>query len=153
MKKLHKCKAANCVYETRDIDPKDEVFFNGYYLHKKCKELRELHGACVGAYNEKIDSTVAKTVLGKVFKEMIYVKKIDPKYILFVIQYCETHNEKPKSIFSLYYILNKVKIKRAYEEYKEQPAKFDLDKAEITPEVHTTYKKPNEKGWNKIFKS
>lgn len=153
MSEFKQCKAKNCVYPTRDIAERDLVQKeNGLYYHRKCKDLSEKMGGCIGLYRKLISKEQPSSLLGKAFKEMIYEKEIDPNLILFTIKYCALTRRKVNSVFSLYYIFNKRDVLEAYEQYKLQPTKFDFSNIEIAEETKINYHPKERKGWNKIIK-
>lgn len=152
MSEFKQCKAKNCVYPTRDIIEDDLVRTEaGTCYHRKCKELRDKMGGCIGLYQKLISKEQPATLLGKAFKEMIYEKEIDPNLIIFTIKYCVLTHRKVNSVFSLYYIFNRKDVLEAYEQYKLQPVKFDFSSIEVAKETKINYRPNKRKGWNKII--
>ena len=145
------CKATNCIYKSRNISPGDEVRSGKNYYHKKCKELLDMHRACVAIYSKEIDPSAPKVLLGKAFKDMIYEKRIDPNLLKFTLEYCVKNNKKPKSVFSLNYMVSYREIQSAYKKSKERKVNFKPEDAKIDKETKISYHPKNKEDWRKIF--
>ena len=109
-------------------------------------------GKCIVDYKNKISRELPDNLLGKAFKDMIYVKGINPDYILFTIDYCGTNHMKVNTVFSLYYIMEKRKVKEAFEEYKNHPMKFDVSNTKVAEETKIEYHPIEKNNWSKIYK-
>lgn len=114
-KRLYKCWYKNC-YKGK-VSERDNDFckIGNKRYHKKCYQDQEDLKKCRELYVEHINPAVVFAQLNKAINTLVLDKKIEPNYLVFVIEYIVDNKLDINAPYGLYYRVNDYKIKEAYE--------------------------------------
>lgn len=150
--KIYQCRYSKCLYDTKDIQPDDDCIVNKTHYHKKCYEYKSKIAEIADYYYNHISKTVVYGQLVRTINNIVFNKNVDPKFLLFAIQFSVKNGAKIKSPFYLHYLIDKDEIKRAYnQQVISHKPKVDIDSIKVKEEQSFTYKPKSKKGFGKII--
>lgn len=152
--KKYQCRYCKCIYGSRDIEPEDDVVDGKTHYHAKCLEYKNTIFEITDYYYKNVSKTVVFAMLVKVVDNIVFKKKVDPKYLLFALKYAVQHGAKIKSPLGLHYIIDNERIKTAYQnEIRSTIIRPKIKDAEIEAEQQFEYKPLSKtKGFGEILK-
>lgn len=124
-KKLYKCWYKNC-------NEKVEEGATNYFqvgakrYHKGCYENQEDLKKSRELYIEYLQPSVVHAQLNKVINTIIIDKKVEPSYLLFVIEYLIDNDIEINYPYSLYYKISDFKILRKYKNKHKPTSNFKI---------------------------
>lgn len=151
--KLFKCRYSRCLYDDKDIQPEDDYCENNAHYHKKCFEYKTLINEIGQYYYENISNTVVYSLLMRTIHNIVFKKGIEPKYLMFALQYAKKQGVKINSPLFLHYIIDDARIKKAYtEEKNNHRPKINADDISVSEEQVFSYKPKAKKGFGDVIK-
>lgn len=116
---LKRCKATNCLHDSRDILETDEIMQKqSCFYHKDCFKAQQDIQYIKSLWHDNIDRLVVYKQLIDVLNGFIYREKIDSDYIVFTVEYCINHKLNLHYPYGLKWFLSKKEIKDAYNKSK-----------------------------------
>jgi len=109
------CTYKHCLYQTRDIPDYDDVVKNKRHYHKRCLETAETIQAIVDLYYNEVSKTVVMKTLLATINNIVFVKQIDAKYLLFALKMAIQKGTVIKAPYSLQYIIDDYAIKNEWQ--------------------------------------
>lgn len=101
-----KCRYNKCIYGGGEIETGTEVQVGkGYYMHKECARYSQTIKKIVELYLASVDSTVMPKALYQVINKIVFDRKTDPEFLLFVIKWAIAEKIPIKSPYGLYYLV------------------------------------------------
>lgn len=164
--KRRKCGYYNCNHPQKIIDTGNEEFVTkeGRYYHIDCwkefekvRDTEEILRADIqlikNMWIENISNTVVIQRLYQELNKLIRDQGIDPKYVIFVLDYCIKHKFNLRYPAGLKYFVDNSEIKCAYDKAKAkkkiEKADFTVKETEDTAPKFSINKKPG--GFNSIL--
>lgn len=83
---MHKCSWKHCQHENRDINGEDFYTDDGIvFYHNDCHEQMQIINKIIEIWHKNIDSIASESTLKSVINKLVYDKKYDVQYILYVV--------------------------------------------------------------------
>lgn len=101
-----KCRYNKCIYGGGEIEKGTEVQVGkGYYMHKECARYSKTIKKIVELYLASVDSTVMPKALYQVINKIVFDRKTDPEFLLFVLKGAIAEKIPIKAPYGLYYLV------------------------------------------------
>lgn len=119
-KETVKCGYKHCWHESRDVLRESATKINGRYYHSDCAMIRTEINEIKQLYCIEVDKNVSIPLLAMVLNNLIFIKGVDTKYILFGLKDWIKYNKKLiKSPFTLYYLQDNERLTRIWNNRQE----------------------------------
>lgn len=150
-----KCNYSKCIYKTKDIAPEDlyidEITHRRY--HKRCFQYKTLIDEIATFYYENVSRTVVYGALVNTIKNIVFKKRVEPEFLLYALQYTVEKGNMPKSPFSLHYLIDDGRIKKAYQStHPSKKIQIDLDNISVAEEQQFEYKPKERQSFGDVIK-
>lgn len=140
--KHYKCGFSHCAHADGKVPENEAVKIGTRYWHKDCYEISETIKDIRETYLDKISSSVVVSALNKIINNIVFGKKLENKkltkaqsnleaarYLQFCIDYALEHKIPITHAPGLYYLIDNVRVKKAYEKRNNDgtigvPSKF-----------------------------
>ena len=114
--KTVKCGYKHCWHESREILRDSAIKISTRYYHADCASIKYDIEEAKRLYYENIDKNVSIPLLVMVLNNLVFIKGVNTKYILFGLNYWIRYNKNSiKSPFTLYYIENNKVLLRLWD--------------------------------------
>lgn len=101
-----KCRYSRCIFGGGDIEPGTEVEVSkGHYMHSECARYNSAIKQIIKLYTESIDETIAIPVLRNVINKIVFDRKTDPEFLLFVLKRAISNKVPIKAPYGLHYLV------------------------------------------------
>lgn len=110
-KDTYKCAFPHCQHSSCEIPRDEAVKVGARYMHKDCATVSEYMQKTVDLYYEQVSNTVVIKMLRSVLNNIIFKKKVDPKFLYFALDFAIKNKIPIKSPYSLHYLVDNSRIK------------------------------------------
>ena len=139
--KHYKCGFSHCAHADGKVAEDEAVKIGTRYWHKDCYEVSETIKDIRETYLDKISSSVVVSALNKIINNIVFGKKLENKkltkaqsnleaarYLQFCIDYVLEHKIPITHASGLYYLIDNVRVKKAYEKKNELEMQKEMKK-------------------------
>lgn len=139
--KHYKCGFSHCAHADGKVAEDEAVKIGTRYWHKDCYEVSETIKDIRETYLDKISSSVVVSALNKIINNIVFGKKLENKkitkaqsnleaarYLQFCIDYALEHKIPITHAPGLYYLIDNVRVKKAYEKKNELEMQKEMKK-------------------------
>ncbi len=147
-KDIVKCRFANCIHKSRDMHISEAVLEgkNSYY-HPDCALIKNQVAEIIQLFVDYMNPNPVYTQLTQTIYKIVFDKRYGSDYLLFGMKYFIAHGRKLNYPGGLWYLVNDLYVKKAYENelVRRQKETFEITSENSVPETPFTYIAPRQK--------
>lgn len=132
------CVFKHCKHDDKCGNKKDMVMSgNRRYMHKDCYSTYEYMTKTRDLYAEKVNKAVVFKQLVSAINDIVLKKGVGAEFLYFALNYSIEHGKRINSPYGLHYIINDIRIKRAWEQHQHNMLQKQMQE-EIAKEHKST---------------
>lgn len=137
MNETVKCKYANCLHESRNIEKENAAKKGSSYYHPDClKTLNDIK-EIIDLFKNKINPNPVYSQLQSVIKNIVFAKGLGSDFLLYGLKYYIEHNIPLNYPQGLYYVIQNKDVISSYNKIKAKKTKQSV---EIKEDITTAFK-------------
>ena len=147
------CRFKNCMYEDKKLDKSEAIKVGNNYYHKDCSEIKNNILEITDLFKKDINSNDIYSVLMKIINEIVFIRKIDSKFLLFGLKYYIQNKIPLNYPQGLYYVIQNKDLKKTYDKYiaRQQIKSNKIIITEENDEINFDYKPSKIQGFGDIL--
>ena len=150
-----KCKYANCLHESKDINREEAVKSGNAYYHADCLKTKEEIKQIIDLFTTHINPNPVYAQLQSTIKNIVFTKKISSELLLFGLKYYIDHKIPLNYPQGLHYVIQRKEVIDAYNKMKAQEIKKTMEANVVIAdceEVTFTHKSSKNRGFADILR-
>lgn len=134
----HKCAYKNCMHESKEIEPCDEVQVGKRYMHSDCAAIYSAIQKAEFLFKTEINPSVSIKDLRIMIHNYIFKQNTDPEYLCFAIKWAK-RNANITYPAGLKYVLENVKCKDSWNKKKADMIVKQMKPVKVRPTETFSY--------------
>jgi hypothetical protein len=119
--KTYTCGYTHCLHKNEKMNEEDSVLVGKGRFHKDCAEVRGYIDTLKDMYFDHINEKANYIEVLSVINNIVFKKGIDPRYMIFALQYIIKKNARIKSPYSLHYLPDNKTIQNLWKKEVSNP--------------------------------
>lgn len=138
--KIVKCKYANCLHETKELNKEEAIKSGNSYYHPDCFRTKEDIKQVIDLFKKHINPNPVYAQLHSVIKNIVFTKNVSSELLLFGLKYYIDHKIPLNYPQGLYYVIQRKEVIDAYNKAKvKEMLKEKSETVEIAASVETEF--------------
>jgi hypothetical protein len=115
VEKLYVCGYNHCLHKGDKVTEQDSVIVGKRRFHIDCAEVKGYIDTLKDMYFDHIDEKANYVEVLSVINNIVFTKGVDPRFMIFALQYIINVKARLKSPYSLHYLPNNQRIVKLWQ--------------------------------------